>query len=151
MLLSYVLHTIKRGVSCQETCLSVYFIAYMEREKTVAYPVRLFVRDIRHRLLLGGALTILIASCLNIFFRIPGGVQFYFLHTTVLFGIDNIGEYRELFYSSLFGFIVLAVNSFAGWYMSRFRPWYGIIFSVAAFLMAIAVAFQAFIVVFLNT
>lgn len=122
----------------------------MHMQKSVPYPIRLFSRDPRHRLLLGVSFTILVLSSIVPLWQISTGKTFYFLHYTILFGADKVGSYAGMFIPVFFGWISLCLNAVCGWYLSRFRPLYGVILSSTALFVSVAVGIQMYMMIFLN-
>lgn len=79
------------------------------------YPIRLYVVH------LPNAVMIALAGVLNLMtwiwplWQIGPQVDNIFLHYTVLYGVDFVGEWWRVFYVPLTGLVILLMNMIVGW------------------------------------
>lgn len=80
------------------------------------YPIRLLFRQrlVRLSLLVS---TVVNALAWVVLWLIPRPVEGgqVFLHYTVVFGIDKIGQYESLFAAPVWGAVILILNSIVAW------------------------------------
>ena len=80
------------------------------------YPIRLLFRQRVVRVSLAlSAITNLAAWVVLWLVPRPAEGSQVFLHYTVIFGIDKIGKYSELFAAPLWGAVILLVNMIIAW------------------------------------
>ncbi len=80
------------------------------------YPIRLLFRQRVVRMSLAlSALTNLVAWVVLWLVPRPVDGGQVFLHYTVIFGIDKIGKYGELFAAPLWGAVILLINMVIAW------------------------------------
>lgn len=100
------------------------------------YPIKLYIKNTA--MLAGISLSTLInfAMWLWLLLHIHRQTEPIFLRYNILFGVDRIGDWSEIFYLPLVGLMILAFNVIAGWLFFQ-RDKY-----LAYFLCAIAALCQ---------
>ncbi len=98
-----------------------------------------------------GALLSLIASGVYAFVRVPTAGESYFLHSTIVFGVDLIGPRGSLFNPLLAGLVMVLVNvaiTFVLYARERFLARFML---SALALSALGIAIGVYFIVGLNT
>ncbi len=96
------------------------------------------------------------AAALNVFswawllLQIPRTAEQVFLHYTILFGVDQIGEPAQVYYVPLMGLALLIANFFGGWVLYRKDWFYSYTLLAIGVVVNIFVAISSVLVVFLN-
>ncbi|MFA5174984.1 MAG: hypothetical protein WC430_00970 [Patescibacteria group bacterium] len=74
------------------------------------YPIKLYFRDLWIAAPFAGSVLSQIFIWLYLFFNIKPGAEQVFLHYNIIFGVDLVGDWWNIFYTPLFGLLILAVN-----------------------------------------
>lgn len=93
---------------------------------------------------------LIVFSWIWLFLQIPRDAEQVFLHYNILFGVDKIGLYREVYLVPLMGATVTMVNFLLAWTVYR-KDWFFSYTIVAIGLVVnIFIAINSVLVVFLN-
>lgn len=114
------------------------------------YPLKLYIRKIPVMVIIGAALALNLFSWAWLLFQIPHNSEQVFLHYNILFGIDQIGEPREVYTASFIGLITIVVNFVAAWLLYRKDSFYSYALLASALTVNIFVAVASVLVVYLN-
>ena len=105
------------------------------------YPFKLYIRHVPNLLLIVGSALVNVAVWGWLLWEIRPREGLLFLHYNVLFGVDLIGEWWQVFWLPAGGTIILLVNALLGWAVfrsDRFAP---------ALLLSAAAVCQVFLLV----
>jgi hypothetical protein len=114
------------------------------------YPLRLYVKHIPNVVLFGVGLALNIAIWVVLLWNIRPQEELIFLHYSILFGVDLIGEWWKVLYVPIGGLVILLLNLFIGWFLfqkDKFANY------VLLFIAALCQAFlfvTAMLLIFLN-
>ncbi len=127
--------------------IDTYTIGHMEYH---IYPLKLYIRKIPVVTLLAIGSILNVFSWIWLFLQIPRNAEQVFLHYTILFGVDQIGERIQVYTTPLFGLCLLIMNVLVGWLLYR-RDWFfSYVIVAVAVVVNIFVAISSVLVVFLN-
>lgn len=113
------------------------------------YPFRLYFRHPFTLIALSAGLALNLASWFWLVWNISRGEQ-VFLHYTILFGIDEVGQWGRMFFVPLAGLGILAANSALSWLLFQRERFMAQALQTAAFLAQILVFLHALLIVALN-
>lgn len=114
------------------------------------YPIKLFITKVPVLFLFALIVMFNLFSWVWLWLQIPRGVEYVFLHYTVLFGVDRIGGVVDMYMIPLAGIAMGCLNSILGWILYRRSKFFSYILLSSAVLVNIFVAMYAVLVVFLN-
>lgn len=130
-----------------KTVIATYTIGHMEYH---LYPLKLYVRKIPVAVLLGAGTLLNVFSWIWLLLQIPRTTEQVFLHYTILFGVDQIGEPGQVYRVPLIGLVLLVLNLLGGWVLYRKDSFYSYALLAIAVILNIFVAISSVLVVFLN-
>lgn len=116
---------------------------------TGQYPLRLYLK--RWPILVFGliALGVNCLAWLWVILQVPRSGQMV-LHYTVLFGVDRLGAYSNIFYVPLLGFVIIVVNLALGWRLYQRERFLSELLVFVGCLSQLAVFFFSYLMVLLN-
>lgn len=114
------------------------------------YPLKLYIRKVPVIVIIGAALALNLFSWAWLLFQIPHNSEQVFLHYNILFGVDQIGEPRQVYTASLVGLSIIAINFISAWVLYRKDRFYSYILLAGALTVNSFVAIASILVVGLN-
>ncbi len=114
------------------------------------YPLKLYFKRIPVVVLMGAGALLNVFSWVWLLLQIPRTAEQVFLHYTILFGVDQIGEPGQVYYVPLMGLALLIANFFGGWVLYRKDWFYSYTLLAIGVVVNIFVAISSILVVFLN-
>ncbi len=114
------------------------------------YPLKLYFRKVPVLIMVGLTLALNLFAWLWLFLQIPTQSEQVFLHYNILFGVDKIGTYGEIYQVPGLGLLILVLNLVIGWVLYR-RDWffsYSLLF--AGLICNVFVVIASVLLVFLN-
>ena len=115
------------------------------------YPFLLYFRKTPVILMFMGAVASNLFAWSWITFHIPASTTQVFLHYTILFGVDQIGEWWQIYTTPVIGLSILLFNMIAGWAVYRHERFYSYILLMSSLIVNIFVAIFSVLLVFLNS
>lgn len=125
----------------------MYTIGHMQYH---VYPLKLYIRKVPVIVIIGAALALNLFSWAWLLFQIPHNSEQVFLHYNILFGVDQIGEPRQVYTASLVGLSIIAINFISAWVLYRKDRFYSYILLAGALTVNSFVAIASILVVGLN-
>ena len=94
-------------------------IVYSERivQFSMHYPVRLYLKHPPHAIMLTLSVVLNIVSLIWLLVRIHPQEQNVFLHYNILFGVDELGVWWQVFYVPLTAAVILMTNTVLSWFL----------------------------------
>lgn len=114
------------------------------------YPIKLYLKHPGIAVFVFASVAVNLLVWIWLVTQIPPEVGTVFLHYTVLFGVDEIGAWRELFAIPLGGLLVIAMNAVVGWLFFQKDKYIAYFLTCAAFLVQVFMLMAAFLLVTLN-
>ncbi|MBI2989650.1 MAG: hypothetical protein HYY51_00470 [Candidatus Magasanikbacteria bacterium] len=114
------------------------------------YPFKLYIKRLSVSFFFGSALLLNIASFLWLALGIKSSSEQLFLHYTILFGVDYIGQYSQVYAVPGAGLIILIVNFLIGWFAYHKDPFVAQLLNFISFVCQIFVVFASYLIIFLN-
>lgn len=112
--------------------------------------LRYFIRDkIVFGLTIFGLLADLLAW-LILFWQVPFKASSFFLHYTVYFGVDWVGEWRMIFLIPLAGLLFLMINVLLAYLFYKSQKLVSYLFLSATVILEIFIIFQSIFLVVMN-
>lgn len=114
------------------------------------YPLKLYMRHPFTAVSLGVGFFLNLVVWGWIAFQIPRGTEQIFLHYNVLFGVDTIGVWHELFVPPLGGLIIIIFNGLLGWIFFQRDKYLAHFLNATSVIVQIFLCAAAFVLVMLN-
>ncbi|MBP9732481.1 MAG: hypothetical protein KBD29_03430 [Candidatus Magasanikbacteria bacterium] len=114
------------------------------------YPLKLYFRKIPVVVLMSVGALLNVFSWVWLLLQVPRTAEQVFLHYTILFGVDQIGEPGQVYYVPLMGLALLILNFFGGWVLYRRGWFYSYTLLAIGVVVNMFVAISSVLVVFLN-
>ena len=114
------------------------------------YPLKLYFSKLSISIVAGLALAINLFSWFWLSIQIPSTGEQLFLHYSVLYGVDYIGDGWKIFYVPLLGMIILVINVLLGWIFYNKDKFMAQLLNFAALVCQIFILITVFLLVFLN-
>ena len=114
------------------------------------YPLKLYIRKIPVIVLMVTGILLNVFSWGWLALQVPHTAEQVFLHYTILFGVDQIGERGQIFLVPLVGFGLLVLNFLLGWVLYRKDWFYSYALVGIGVILNIYVVISSVLVVFLN-
>jgi len=114
------------------------------------YPLKLYITKAPVLFLTILIIIFNIFSWVWLWLHIPRGLEYVFLHYTVLFGVDRIGSVVDMYMIPLSGLVIGCANIILGWLLYRRSKFFSYILLSTAVLVNMFVAIYAVLVIFLN-
>lgn len=112
--------------------------------------LRYFVQDkIISRVFIFSLLTNLLAW-LSMFWQVPFRQGSFFLHYTVYFGVDWVGEWKMIFLIPLTGFLFLVINTLFAYFFYKSQKLISYFFVSATAILEIFIVFQGIFLIIMN-
>ncbi len=114
------------------------------------YPLKLYFK--RKPIIIAGTLGLILnlSAGLLLLFQVPHRQGDYFLHYTILFGVDRIGSYQEIFTVPLWGFTIFILNLVVGWVVYSYDAFMAEITQYVSVVVQALIFIAAILLVFLN-
>lgn len=114
------------------------------------YPLKLYLKHPATAVFFGVALLLNGLSWGWIAFQVPRDVAQVFLHYTILFGVDTVGGWHDLFLPPLGGFLILLGNGLLGWWLFQTDKYLAHFLNAMAALVQVFLFGAAYLLVMLN-
>ena len=114
------------------------------------YPLRLYCKRPANLVSISASLAINLFTWGWLLFYIRQQEEPLFLHYTVLFGVDYTGEWYQVFFVPLTGFIILIVNMILGWFLFERDVFAGYVMNAMSVFLQIVLLVTSLFLVFLN-
>lgn len=118
--------------------------------KQKLYPIKLYLKYKPNLVMLLVAFLLNIASWIWLFWHIGPQDEQIFLHYNVLFGVDLIGPWSQMFYLPISGIVILILNAVIGWLFFRDDKFVSQVFNAVSVVAQIIILIAASLLVFLN-
>ncbi|MFH0857434.1 MAG: hypothetical protein V1848_01670 [Candidatus Magasanikbacteria bacterium] len=114
------------------------------------YPIKLYILHLPN--LIMGLLSILLNASVWVWlvWNIRPQDESIFLHYNILFGVDYIGDWGQMFSLPLIGITIFIVNAFLGWLLFRKTHFAAYLLLAMSVLCQIFLCIAASLLVFLN-
>ena len=116
----------------------------------VFYPLKLYLKHRTTCASLGISLILQAIIWIWLVTQIPREEGQVFLHYTVLFGVDTVGTWRELFAIPFTGFGILFFNALLGWMFFQKDKYLAHVLNVVSVLVHLFLLAVVFLLVTLN-
>ncbi len=114
------------------------------------YPLKLYLRKLPVAIMVSIGVILNLFSWLWLALQIPMDMEQVFLHYNILFGVDQIGEPKDMYIAPLIGLAILGINVILGWLLYRKDWFFSYIMLLLTIVVNVAVAVMSILVVFLN-
>ena len=114
------------------------------------YPVKLYLKHLPNTVMLASALVLNIASWVWTLWQIPRTDQEIFLHYTILYGVDYIGEWWRVLNLPAIGLCILVANGALGWSLFHKDKVVGYLLNAVAVLCQVFILIAVSLLIFLN-
>lgn len=114
------------------------------------YPIKLYLKYLPNLILTSLSFVVNILIWLWLAFRIPPQSEQVFLHYNILFGVDFVGAWWNVYLLPLTGLFVFIVNFVIGWLLFNKDKFITIILQTVNLISQIFLLIVAALLVFLN-
>lgn len=114
------------------------------------YPFKLYLHDTPTIIFIGSSLALNIASFLWLALRIRPDLGQIFLHYNILFGVDLLGTWYQVFFIPAIGLLILIVNAVVGWLLFHRDKFAGHLLNFTSVMVQLFVLVASGLLIFLN-
>ena len=114
------------------------------------YPFKLYIKSIPNVIMFGLSILLNAATWFWLFWNIRPQEEPVFLHYNILFGVDYIGPWREMFLLPMTGLLIFLLNAALGWTIFHKDQFLASVLNVASVLCQVFLLITASLLVFLN-
>lgn len=125
-------------------------LAILSHMKWNHYPFKLYIKRLSISVFFASALLLNVGSFLWLAIAVKSSSEQLFLHYTILFGVDYIGQYWQVYAVPGAGLIILIANFLIGWFAYHRDPFVAQLLSFVSFLCQIFVVLASYLIIFLN-
>ena len=122
----------------------------LEFYTSMAYPLKLYLRNIPNAVMIGVCLLANAAMWIWIAWQIPKQAEPIFLHYNIIFGVDRVGTFQELLLIPSLGLGILVVNYILGWLAFKYDSFMPVLLNFSALLANVFLFINGLLLVFLN-
>lgn len=114
------------------------------------YPLRLYFKRPANLVILSVSFALNLFTWGWLLFYIRPQEETLFLHYTVLFGVDYTGEWYQVFFVPLSGFVIFLINMVLGWFLFERDDFAGYVLNVVSLFIQVVLLATSVLLVLLN-